>query len=85
MIFRVLTENTQEAITLHANDLKNRGFSVIDLLTTDIVENGTNKKVGEAAAVVAKGGYLKYQIFKIRNNLNEIMWEGVRTINGRKD
>ena len=80
MKFRVLTEYTRKNCTDIANDLKRRGFRITDLRQADILEDGTNRKVGDCYSLTAEGNFLKYLKLKRESGLNERMWEGYKTL-----
>ena len=80
MEFRVLTEHTHKNCMDIANDLKRRGFRITDLRQADILEDGTNRKVGDCYSLTAKGNIFKYLKLKRETGLNEHMWEGYKTL-----
>ena len=80
MVFRVLTEHTDEHCLAIANDLIKRGFHFIELREADIEENGTNEKVGECYSLTVKGSWLRYLKLKKDSGLPTHIWEGYKTL-----
>lgn len=78
--FRVVTQHTDDAMWNIANILGTLGIKITNLREADIVADADGSKQGSTYIVCCEGSKSAYRKLMKKYSLDEIMYEGVKTL-----